>query len=59
MDRFTASALALLVGLTLIVLGLADVGGSSTVSLVAGAALVLVPVVAAIPAPRDKRRRPC
>jgi hypothetical protein len=56
MDRFTTSAISLLVGLTLIVLGLADVGGNSSIALIAGAALVLVPVVASIARPRDRGR---
>jgi hypothetical protein len=57
MDRFTTSALALLVGLALIVLGIADVAGNSSVSLIVGAALVLAPLVASV-ADRRRARRP-
>jgi hypothetical protein len=48
MDRFSVSAISLLVGLALIVLGTADVGASSSVSLIVGAALVLAPLLASI-----------
>jgi hypothetical protein len=48
MDRFTASTLALLVGLVLIVLGIADAAGNAAVSLVVGGALVLAPLVASV-----------
>jgi hypothetical protein len=48
MDRFTTSALALLVGLVLIVLALADAAGDSGVALAVGGALVLAPVVASV-----------
>jgi hypothetical protein len=48
MDRFTTSTLALLVGLVLIVLGIADAAGNSGVSLVVGGALVLAPLVASL-----------
>jgi hypothetical protein len=53
MDRFTTSALALLVGLALIVLGIADVASDPGVSLVVGGALVLAPLVASL---ADRRR---
>jgi hypothetical protein len=53
MDRFSASALSLLVGLVLIVLGLADVTGSANVSLIVGGALVVAALVASVP---DRRR---
>jgi hypothetical protein len=48
MDRFTTSTLALVVGLVLIVFGLADVAANSGVSLVVGGALVLAPLVASL-----------
>jgi len=54
MDRFTASALALLAGLGLIVVGLADVAGSATVSVIVGGALVLASLVASV---ADRHRR--
>jgi Flp pilus assembly protein TadB len=57
MDRFTASALALLAGLGLIVVGLADVAGSATVSVIVGGALVLASLVASV-ADRRRGRRP-
>jgi hypothetical protein len=57
MDRFTASALALLVGLGLIVVGLADVAGSATVSVIVGGALVLASLVVSV-ADRHRGRRP-
>jgi hypothetical protein len=57
MDRFTTSALALLVGLALIVLGIADVVGDPSVSLVVGGALVLAPLVASV-ADRPRSGRP-
>jgi hypothetical protein len=53
MDRFTTSALALLAGLGLIVVGLADVAGSASVSVIVGAALVLAPLAASV---ADRRR---
>ena len=53
MDRFTTSALALLVGLALIVLGIADVASDPGVSLAVGGALVLAPLVASL---ADRRR---
>jgi len=53
MDRFTASAISLLVGLSLIVLGVADVAASASVSVIAGAALVLAPLVVSV---TDRRR---
>jgi hypothetical protein len=53
MDRFTTSALALLVGLALIVLGITDIAGDPGVSLVVGGALVLAPLVAS---GADRRR---
>jgi hypothetical protein len=54
MDRFSVSAVSLLIGLCLIVLGVADVGGSASVSVIVGAALVLAPLVASV---ADRRRR--
>jgi succinate-acetate transporter protein len=59
MDRFTASAIALLVGLTLIVLGIADVAGSASVLVVAGAVLVLAPLIASFADRRGRRRPAC
>lgn len=56
MDRFTASALCLLVGLTLIVLGIADVGSSSDVMVIVGAALVLAPLGASFAPPNRTER---
>jgi hypothetical protein len=53
MDRFTASAIPLLVGLALIVLGIADVAASASASLIVGAALVLAPLIASV---ADRRR---
>jgi hypothetical protein len=53
MDRFSVSAVSLLVGLSLIVLGLADVAGSASVSVIVGAALVLAPLAASV---ADRRR---
>src|SRR5215472_6926646 len=46
MDRFSASALSVLVGFGLIVLRLADVAGSPRVSMAVGAALVVAPLAA-------------
>jgi hypothetical protein len=57
MDRFTTSALALIVGLILIVLGIADAAGNSGVSLVVGGALVVAPLVASL-ADRRCNERP-
>jgi hypothetical protein len=57
MDRFTASALALLAGLGLIVVGLADVAGNGTVSVIVGGALVLAPLIASV-ADRHRGKRP-
>jgi hypothetical protein len=57
MGHFTASALALLAGLALIVVGLADVPGSATVAVIVGGALVLAPLVASV-ADRHRGRRP-
>jgi hypothetical protein len=57
MDRCTASALALLAGLGLIVVGLTDVAGSATVSVIVGGALVLASLVASV-ADRHRGRRP-
>jgi hypothetical protein len=57
MDRFSLSAVSLLVGLGLIVLGVADVAGSASVSLIVGAALVLAPLAVSV-ADRRRRRRP-
>jgi hypothetical protein len=54
MDRFSLSAVSLLVGLGLIVLGVADVAGSASVSLIVGAALVLAPLAVSV---ADRRRR--
>jgi hypothetical protein len=53
MDPFTASALSLLVGLALIVLGIVDVAGSASASWIVGALLVLAPLVASV---ADRRR---
>jgi hypothetical protein len=57
MDRFSASALALLVGLGLIVLGLADVAGSASVAVIVGGALALAPLVASVADRRREGRR--
>jgi hypothetical protein len=54
MDRFTASAVCLLTGLSLIVLGVADVAESASVSVIVGAVLVLAALVASV----TDRRRP-
>jgi hypothetical protein len=59
MDRFSASAVSLLVGLSLIVLGVADVAGSASVLVIAGAALVLAPLVASLTDGRGRGRRAC
>jgi hypothetical protein len=58
MDRFSASAVSLLVGLTLIVLGVADVAGSAGVFVIVGAALVLAPLAASVADRRRVGRRP-
>jgi multisubunit Na+/H+ antiporter MnhG subunit len=57
MDRFTASAVCLIVGLSLIVLGVADVAASASVMVIAGAALVLAPLLASV-TDRRRARRP-
>jgi hypothetical protein len=59
MDRFSVSALSLLVGLGLIVLGLADVAGSATVSVIVGGALVVAALVASVPGRRRGGRSAC
>jgi hypothetical protein len=59
MDRFSASAVCLLVGLSLIVLGVADVAGSPSVSVIVGAALVLAALVASVTNRRRSRRPSC
>jgi hypothetical protein len=59
MDRFSASAISLLVGLSLIVLGVADVAGNATVLVIAGAALVLAPLVASVVDARSGRETAC
>jgi hypothetical protein len=59
MDRFSASAVSLLVGLSLIVLGVADVAGNATVLVIGGAALVLAPLVASVVDARSGRRTTC
>jgi multisubunit Na+/H+ antiporter MnhG subunit len=59
MDRFTASAVCLIVGLSLIVLGVADVAGSASVLVIAGAALVLAPLLASVTDRRRSRRPAC
>jgi hypothetical protein len=59
MDRFTASAVCLLIGLPLIVLGVADVAASADVSVIVGAALVLAPLVASVTERRRSRRPAC
>jgi hypothetical protein len=59
MDRFTASAVCLLIGLPLIVLGVADVAASAGVSVIVGAALVLAPLVASVTERRRSRRPAC
>jgi hypothetical protein len=53
MDRFSVSAVSLLVGLSLIVLGVADVAGSASVLVIVGGALVLAPLAASV---ADRRR---
>jgi multisubunit Na+/H+ antiporter MnhG subunit len=59
MDRFTASAVCLIVGLSLIVLGVADVAASASVMVIAGAALVLAPLLASVTDRRRSRRPAC
>jgi hypothetical protein len=59
MDRFSVSAVSLVVGLSLIVLGVADVAGSASVALIAGAALVLAPLVVSVADRRGRRRPTC
>jgi hypothetical protein len=59
MDRFTTSALSLLVGLSLIVLGLADVAGNTSVAVIVGAVLVLAPLVASVADRRSEGQRAC
>jgi multisubunit Na+/H+ antiporter MnhG subunit len=59
MDRFTAAAVCLIVGLSLIVLGVADVAASASVLVIAGAALVLAPLVASVTDRRRSRRPAC
>lgn len=59
MDRFSASALSVLVGLTLIALGIADAAGNSSVALIVGAVLVLAPLVAAVTDRRGGGRSAC
>jgi len=59
MDRFSASALSVLVGLTLIALGIADAAGNSSVALIVGAALVLAPLVAVVADRRGGGRSAC
>ena len=59
MDRFSASAVSLLVGLSLIVLGLADVADNASVAVIVGAALVLAPLVASVADRRGEGRRAC
>jgi hypothetical protein len=57
MDRFTSSAVSLLVGVCLIVLGVAGVASSAAAVVFAGAALVLAPLVASV-AIGGRRRGP-
>ena len=59
MDRFTASALAFLAGLGLIVVGVTDVAGSATVPVIVGGALVLAPLVASVADRRHRKRPAC
>jgi len=59
MDRFSASAASLLVGVSLIVLGLADVAGSANVSVIVGGALILAPLLASVADRRREGRQPC
>lgn len=57
MDRFSVSALSLLVGLTLIVLGVADVAGSASVTVIVGGVLVLAALAASAFSPRRGKKR--